>query len=204
MRLSEIGYKLIWKPALIAFALTLFALPAFAYTRTPSGNSIYNPVSFDISLNNLNYFSGNWGTTFFSAVLHFTGSGDINDLKAVSVCYSYANNPTGFTDLENNLPLGDYYQVRVKEYTNTTCNSQSSNDSALEGTQQNVLFTIITPPTPPAPAVAFITPTSTAGNLLAAVGDQLGDEGFLTFAILSAGLLLGFYLMEKIISLTPK
>lgn len=54
------------------------------------------------------------------------------------------------------------------------------------------------------PPVAFTTPTSTAGNLLAAISDQFADPGFLTFAILAASIVLGFWGMEKLLALMPK
>jgi hypothetical protein len=203
MRLSEIGYKIL-KPALIAFALTLFALPVFAYTRTPSGVNIANPVSFYVSASDISQGMGNtWGVDKFSAKLYFNGNYGQGggDHKTISACYSYTNYPTGFTDIENNL-VGDYKEVRIGKYGTAqspdyTCSGQFQNDMSLEANGGNVIFTI----TPP--ANAFATPTSTAASILTAVGDQFADTGTLAIIVVSAGLPLAFWGLARLLLLLP-
>jgi hypothetical protein len=201
MRLSKIGYSLI-----IAGALTLFALPAFAYTRTPSGSIITNPVSFYVSASDISQGMGNtWGVNKFSVKLIYNGNygAGEGDYKNVSPCYSYTDYPNGLTDIENNL-IGDYKEVRIRKWGTSgspdySCSGQFVNSNSLESDGGNVIFTITTP----APTNAFPTPTSTAAAILSNISDQFADTGFLAFAILSAGIILGFWAFERFLDIVP-
>ena len=60
------------------------------------------------------------------------------------------------------------------------------------------------PPPPPATTTdSLIIPPTAAGAMLAAIGGQLADPGFLAFSIIAASIILGFFLMEKLLNLIP-
>lgn len=187
MRLSGIGYKSL----IVAIALTLFALPAYAYTRTPSGYDIENPVSFEILPGDLS----SWGNYGKSAHIAFTKT---PEAYIYSACYNYSAYPTGFTHIET-LPSGNYVRVSTRTFDEPDCPPGAFLDQKnLEN--DGIIFVIAG-----APAGAnVIVPISTGPNLLATIGDQLADPGFLLFSILAASMILGFWFMEKFLDLMPK
>jgi len=202
MRLSKIGYKSL----IIAGALMLFALPASAaisYSRTPSGFYIKSPVDIDVSVDSFSddfgwniasgcFFEGNQSCNFWGL-----GIKNFNYEIIEGTCIPISN-----LNINNNfnLPTGDYIEVLAKTgNTQASCDNGGEQSYLLENNAGETIFTIIS-----APTLYFLTPTSTAGNLLAAIGDQLADPGFLGWGVLAAGIILGFWALEKFLDLIPK
>lgn len=245
MRLSGIGYKIL-KPALIAFALTLFALPALAalVSDFPTTQIGTNQPCIGI---NYRIFTPNTNGTFEKMILH-----DLNikysDDGVSSGIYLYENNimidmkggANSYTSNEqektilfnDNFTAGKNYRIEFNKsglpatgcdigyasysgaiaYYDTTppptpmylCSGNSCVRDDVNGTytEPNCNNECAAPPA--TTSYAFATPPVAAGNLLAAVNSQLGDTGTLSFVILAAAIILGFWGMEKLLDLMPK
>ena len=198
MRLSEIGYKTL----IIAGALAVFALPALASGVIFNNFPLYthdnlltsSSVSFTAAATSTSQTLlvnvGNFGeatSTILSIGLQSCGASVLLSSKPNTINCNFT------------LNAGQNYTLTA---TANSINPFARLDVGL--TAANDLVVSITDTSPVPVSATFKTPTSTAAAILTNISDQLGDEGFLTFAILSAGLILGFWGMEKFLEMTPK
>lgn len=129
------------------FIVSFLVLPptSFAYSRTPSGSSISNPVTFTFSASDLN-IDGNWGEVLQSMwydIRRVNGS-----VAFTSSCFTYNANPNGITDIVN-LPLENYGRVvlYVSNFSNcSTIWSARVAEGYTDGV--SILFTVIAPSPP--------------------------------------------------------
>jgi len=185
MRLSGIGYKVL----IIAGALTLFALPAFAVSVNPLSAVSCNNIEYDTSDdldNTLFIYNVNSGV--------YIGEWNGGDNTGIGfVCpadFNYSLTPT-----LTFLPVGNYSIIHANSQT-ADCYSLNYNDCKASGSFiDEAIFSITN---------NFITPTSTVPNLLAAVGDQFGDTGTLGVITIAAGLPLAFWVIRKFLFMMPK
>jgi len=133
------------KKIFLIAVLSLVALPVFAYTRSPSGLEIYNPVH--ISVIPSDFYGWN---EYMAVKIGFSRNGEGDD--TYSNCYTYNDYPTGFS-FDIDLPISDYKNVfynmwAVDSEENPlalSCIGNSGSDN-FEGTGEDVVFTILETP----------------------------------------------------------
>jgi hypothetical protein len=202
MRLSGIGYKSL----IIAGIMTLFALPAFAgVLPITSGHQedLYNPIS--ITWNSNDFLDPTCGGT---TIPNYWGIEFYGENQPTLV---FLDKPFvyGINSAVINLPIGysaQQLQITTNDHPTSFCDADipSCSDSFYTGACQVFPYFQDEPNSFIIRSASFATPTSTAGNLLAAIGDQLADPGFLGWGVLAAGIILGFWVLEKFLDLIPK
>jgi len=214
MRLSKIGYKSL----IIAGALTLFALPVFAATiifsetYTSDSGFLYFKESADFVATS----SGSFGditipniAAFYltnTAKLQIWDNGIITASSTIPITTGILTFP--FNGAANFIN-GHTYKFRIQTDTIDFADDHImrvsyNNISPTEAPLAFTAYQFELPPPPPLPANAVKIASSTAAAILTNVSDQLADEGFLWFAVISAGIVLGFWGMEKLLDLMPK
>lgn len=177
----------------------LIASPVFAYTRTPSGFSINNPVNFVITQDDFDNYcdieavrmaigfnqliDGEWQTTFYPLAEH-SWFGDF--------IYNYPPLNKTIT-----LPTGDYGEITI------LCVSDSSylGEYDLEYDDDNVIFTILAGGS--FGFGSFIPlPMASGTDMMASVGGIFSDLWY--FLAIFLGIPFGFYIITRIKEFVPK
>jgi hypothetical protein len=184
--------------ALLVFLFPSLALGAVSYSRTPSGSTIQNPVSFDVSFDA-------WGDVCTATPANYWDI-DITWLDGEYEEYHIKSSKNSSTTLSydfiQTLPLSSadliYIDVNGNCYLNySDINGNGfliSNGSLEDGWPA---FTVIE--AAPEEQTLFRLPAEGLASTTAYIGDIAGT--IWPFAALGAGIPLAFYVIRKIISM---
>jgi len=190
------------KKIILIAVLILVALPVFAYTRSPSGLEIYNPVH--ISVIPSDFWRYGWNE-YMAVKIGFSRNGEGDD--TYSNCYTYNDYPTGFS-FDIDLPISDYKNVFYSMWAFSpeenplalSCIGDSAGDS-FEGTGLDVVFTIIETPAGGVPSL-FSVPMASSSDMLASTGVLFTDLWVIIALVI--GIPLAFYIITRVSDLVPK
>ena len=165
------------------------AFGAYSYSRTPSGYTINNPVSFDVS---------------FDSYADFAFPATSSDYWRLEIQGDLGN--TDFTCLptstlsisqEFNLPLDIYWQVFAQGFSNENCSMDRQDGVYVEEDLEDpgMIFEVVE--SGGSAGVFFTLPTSTLTDLQAHIGDLVTDTSLLW--IIAIALPLGFWMISKVI-----
>ena len=180
--------------------------PALAYTRSPSGSPIDNPISITVNESDLSGSGFSWLTgpnPLYGAEIEYIGGA----VDYYSPCYKASEHPTGFTDIVE-LPVSDYTKIQIKLWAEDSCQLPVIDTHDLEYAGGATIFIVLggTPTSTPTPS-EYINSSGWTGSLsyagtLAMIAEPTGAifNDMLPIAVIVIGVLLGLFLLDFVIN----